>query len=98
LLAGLLRDMGEDRRVERLEDGRGALGVRGGKRATPVGDGEQDEIGEFPLRDVELELVEGRSVYHLADILLQPVLFDDTEGWVGKLPPDLLRRRMRHGS
>src|SRR2546422_7514400 len=32
LLAGLLRDMGEDRRVERLEDGRGALGVRGGKR------------------------------------------------------------------
>src|SRR5207247_10312539 len=59
LLSGLLRDVGTERRVERLEDGRGALGVRGGKRATPVGDGEQDEISELPRRDVELELVEG---------------------------------------
>src|SRR2546427_392316 len=55
-------------------------------------------MARYPLREIEPELVEALQVYRLADVLLQPVLFDDAEGQVGEYPADLLRRRLRHGS
>ena len=81
-LAGLVGDGTQENRMEGLQDGGGPMRVQGGEAPAAVRDGEENEVRQFPLGCVLV--LKGLEIDDLADVLFQPMLFDDAEGQIGQ--------------
>ena len=78
LLPRLISDVPQQDTMKSFQDRSRVPRIGGREGPAAMGDREQNEIGQFPLRGVAL--VDGLKVDGLSNVLLQPVLFDNTEG------------------